>query len=78
MFVGLRWEETVRPAGTNFSGDTLTNLFNVFTNLLDELKRCFRLLETDCFLLGFCSFDASENERRRVSFRGVRSHRATD
>ena len=44
---------------------TSTNLFSVFTNLLEELKRCFRLLETDCFLLGFWSFDASENKRRR-------------
>lgn len=41
----------------------VTNLFRVFTNLLDELKRCFRLLDTDCFLLGFCGFEASKNKR---------------
>lgn len=41
----------------------ITNLFRVFTNLLDELKRCFRLLDTDCFLLGFCGFEASKNKR---------------
>lgn len=39
--------------------EAATNLFSVFTNLLEVLKRCLRLLETDCFLLGFCSFDAS-------------------
>lgn len=42
----------------------LTNLFSVLTNFLDELKRCFRLLETDCFLLGFCSLEASEGENK--------------
>jgi len=31
----------------------------VFTNLLEELKRCFRPLETECFLLGFWSFEES-------------------
>lgn len=41
----------------------ITNLFRVFTNLLEELKRCFRLLDTDCFLLGFCVFEASKNKR---------------
>lgn len=43
----------------------ITNLFRVFTNLLELLKRCFRLLDTDCFLLGFCSFDTSKNKRSK-------------
>lgn len=33
--------------------------------MLELLKRCFRLLDTDCFLLGFCSFDTSENKRSK-------------
>lgn len=48
-------------------GEAASDLFSVFTNLLEELKRCFRLLETDCFLLGFCSLETSKekDERRR-------------
>lgn len=42
----------------------MSNLFSVFTNLLEELNRCLRLLETDCFLLVFCSLDESEEEEK--------------
>lgn len=40
------------------------DLFRVFTNLLEELKRCFRLLDTDCFLLGFCDLDTSTKQEK--------------
>lgn len=40
-----------------------TDLLRVLTNLVEEWKRCFRLLETDCLRLGFCSFDVSERTR---------------
>ena len=41
---------------------TGSHLLRVLTNLEEEAKRCFRLLETDCFRLGFWSLDGSARE----------------